>query len=300
MYSMFSQRGSALRVFQNFKFKKYRVNKKGQIWRCTFNSCCVTFLTDLEGNVILEEPTREHSHVEVENLGRQFLANSVKRKALDDISIRPRKLVRTGIKEARQISEGNLSKLDLNSACRSVYRCRRSKYPAIPTCIKDVHEVLGKMNLVCEGKNLLLVNDEINHIIVFGTDTNLRFLCKRKTILMDGTFKYCTMHFYQLFTIHSVENDHYIPLLFCLLSNKEAATYTILLKHLVRLCDDIDEFFYPETVVVDYEEAIHKALLCTWPLIKINGCRFHLGQAWWRMIQKLGNKLQHNYIILVV
>ncbi|XP_064462771.1 uncharacterized protein LOC135373613 [Ornithodoros turicata] len=46
--------------------------------------------------------------------------------------------------------------------------------------------------------------------------------------------------------------------------------------------------FEPTTVVVDFETAIHNAVRPSWPNANIVGCRFHLGQAWWRKIQKLG------------
>jgi len=36
------------------------------------------------------------------------------------------------------------------------------------------------------------------------------------------------------------------------------------------------------------EQAIHAAVKSAWPATAIEGCRFHLGQAWFRIIQELG------------
>jgi len=39
---------------------------------------------------------------------------------------------------------------------------------------------------------------------------------------------------------------------------------------------------------VDFEIAINTAITNVWPTIEIKGCRFQLGQSWWRKIQELG------------
>lgn len=296
MYSMFSQRGSELRVLNNFKFKKHRKTKTGQVWRCTHSHCYVTFLTDFDGQEILENPSQNHTHTEETKLNRQYLANSVKRKAEDDNDLRPRKLVRKEVITLPEKVADNLSKADLQNARRSVCRSRRSKYPAMPKCMAEVHKALNHLDLVCKEENFLLVNDLQNHIIVFGTATNLRYLCTRTKILMDGTFEFCTAHFKQLFTIHGVENSNYVPLLFCLLPTKHADTYKILFRHLVRLCSEIDAVFFPTTVVVDFETGIHQAVRMVWPTVNIINCRFHLGQSWYRKIQNLGKKCKYDQI----
>jgi len=36
------------------------------------------------------------------------------------------------------------------------------------------------------------------------------------------------------------------------------------------------------------ELGIHVAIFEVWPLAQLKGCRFHLGQSWWRKIQQLG------------
>lgn len=285
---MYSQRGAEMRVLNSYKYKKAHVTANGQTWRCSHNSCNVSFLTNFEGTTILEEPSGLHTHSEEAKLSRQFLANSVKRKATEDNSKRPKKMVYTEVKELPTDIADNLKRTDLENAARSVIRKRRAKHAAMPRCMKDVQEALQKMDLICRQENFLLVNDVQNHIVIFGTKTNLRYLCKRMKIFMDGTFEYCAAHFKQLFTIHSVENDNYVPLLFCLLPNKESRSYKVALDHVIRLCLDINETFYPETVVVDFELGIHEALRSTWRTVIINGCRFHLAQSWWRKIQELG------------
>jgi len=44
----------------------------------------------------------------------------------------------------------------------------------------------------------------------------------------------------------------------------------------------------------DFEKAIHSAALFVWPSVELKGCRFHLGQSWWRKIQALGLSNEYN------
>ena len=63
-----------------------------------------------------------------------------------------------------------------------------------------------------------MVNDQENGIIVFTCNSNLTCLCNDiSDIFVDGTFKYCTKFFHQLYIIHGCKNGHYVPLVFALL-----------------------------------------------------------------------------------
>jgi len=38
----------------------------------------------------------------------------------------------------------------------------------------------------------------------------------------------------------------------------------------------------------DFEKPIHNAARHIWPSIEVKGCKFHLGQSWYRKIEQLG------------
>lgn len=133
-----------------------------------------------------------------------------------------------------------------------------------------------------------MFNDSLNNLIIFSCKENLSFLCGSETIYADGTFNYCTKFFTQLFTVHGFQNGHYIPLVFCLLKDKQSKTYELCFLTLVNLCKSVNLIFKPKAVIIDFEKAIHTAATNVWDNAQIVGCRFHLGQAWWRKIQELG------------
>lgn len=47
----------------------------------------------------------------------------------------------------------------------------------------------------------------------------------RFSAYLDENFRYCWKYFTQLFTLHLDSNDHYVPLVFCVLPNKYNETY---------------------------------------------------------------------------
>lgn len=87
---------------------------------------------------------------------------------------------------------------------------------------------------------------------------------------MNRTFEYCTKYFKQLFTIYGVKNGNYVPLIHCVLPNKETKTYKIIRRHLIKLCADINDNFYSTKVVVDFEKGIHQSLRSVRPLVGID------------------------------
>lgn len=175
-------------------------------------------------NTILESHLN-HNHEKDEHniMVRQVIRNSVKRKAQDDVCERPLKLI---YNELKTTNTDTLNKTDMNCFRKSIYLARRSQLPTRPANIQNVHEVLDSLEIkTYDNEPFLMVNDHKLNIIMFSCEKNLNTLCSLKTMYVDGTFKYCTKFFVQLFTIHGLSNGHYIPLVFFLLNNKECETY---------------------------------------------------------------------------
>lgn len=81
---------------------------------------------------------------------------------------------------------------------------------------------------------------------------------------------------------------YYIPLVFCLLPNKQQCTYEHLFEILQKKCHILGFNLNPEIIVADFELSIHNAVRTMFPNARMSGCRFHLAQAWFRKIQNLG------------
>lgn len=145
-----------------------------------------------------------------------------------------------------------------------------------------------------KGEDFLLVNSNETNILGFSAICNLQPFCSLNLLFVDGTFKSCPKLYYQLFTIHGVVKNNYVPLVYFLLLSKTTNCYTAAFQHLIEEeCIKNDMLFNLVRMYIDFEKAIHAAANTVRHSIKVKGCRFHLGQSWRRKIQQLG--LSTNY-----
>lgn len=248
-------------------------------WTCTKRKC-KSFLKINNLNNI-EECNLEHNHEkDSENiLDRQALSNNLKRKAQENLE-RPTKLICQEL-----LVNGDIEQLTAHDVFRvrqNIHASRSSKLPKLPKTLTELHEALDNYDVITNrGENFKFINDCETNIVIFTCSHNLEILRKMKIVFVDGTFKSCPKLFYQLFTIHGVKDNNYFPLVFFLLPNKNSTTY-------IQAFRFIEHHRRPEIIFADFEKAIHLAVSEVWPQSKLRGCRFHLGQAWWRKIQSLG------------
>lgn len=293
LFEMASQRGKTLLVYKSFKFKQHnRKLASGETkWRCIKNGCRA-YIHTVGGSTdrVITSKSEDHGHEaeEINVLQRQLLSSASKRKAEDDISEKPSKIIRKELGE--QSANGScLTTSDLHCVRKNIYYARRKLFPALPKSVSDVHAALRNLNpKTNRNEDFLLINDAVENLVIFSCHNNLKYLCDSSIVYMDGTFSYCTKFFKQLFTLHGYFNGHYIPLVFCLLKDKSQKTYELCFLKIKYLCNSYNIHFSPAEIVVDFEVSIHNAIYQVWGDIKITGCRFHLSQAWYRQIQKLG------------
>src|SRR5699024_3436996 len=201
------------------------------------------------------------------------------------------KLINREIEKVYPTSINSLDVQDYNNIRRCIYTERRNVLLTnTPKNVNEVHAIISKLVIETSLKeNFVLDNNSLTNIIIFSCNTNITFLAKCDTIFLDGTFNYATKYFCQFFTIHGVQNGHYIPLVFSLLPNKHYSSYLYILNFLTNHCQNLGIMFKPTNVVIDFEESIHKAVREAWSdEISIIGCRFHLAQAWMRKVKQLG------------
>lgn len=280
---MLSKRGSTLRVVNGYKFRLHKL-LAGNVerWVCTAKKCTAFMKIDA-GNIVEEKYDHNHAADGASSLMRQKVANSCKRKATEELFDRPSKIMRKEIdKDALEV----LTERDLAQIRKSIHSARAKVRPPLPSTLEELHETLRQYELKTKlDEVFLLVNDDECHVIMFSTSKNLKFLKSCDAVLMDGTFDSCPSLFSQLFTVHGRKRDTYVPLAFFLLPSKTTDIYKIALGKLKTF---LPPAFAPAKVNVDFEQAIHTALTHVWPSTRIEGCRFHLSQAWFRKIQTLG------------
>jgi hypothetical protein len=89
-------------------------------------------------------------------LNRQILNNSVKRKAMEDFSERPRKLIH---KELQNQYVNTLTYKDTRDISRNMHTARSSQLLPLPTDIKESQEALSAVQVQTSSKEQFLLND---------------------------------------------------------------------------------------------------------------------------------------------
>jgi len=286
-----SIRGKPLLVLNSYKFSIGSVNKKNNStrWRCIQRDCNAKVFTE---NKIVVHDHREnvlhnHNPYDRNTISRQIVSSACKRKAVGAPSVRPKTIILKEVGE--NIESVQFTTANIKRIRKNVYEARRKVLPACPTSLEEVHLSLEKMHLKTkQGEPFLLVNDKENNIIIFSCTSNILFLKEIETLYMDGTFKYSARFFTQMFTIHGLKNENYIPLFFCLLPIKTTGTYSHTFRLILQKYTSLGVTLLPQYVTIDFEKAIINAVYEIWPQTQIIRCRFHLTQAWYRQIQKVG------------
>jgi hypothetical protein len=251
-------------------------------WRCSkYPNCKATMKTNPGHNLVVMQA--EHAcEVSDHQVERHKLRVACKQKAEGDMHAIPSKIIKT---EIRTLADNNLRYEDITAVRRSIYRKRFSTLGSIPKSKLETHEALeAKPPTTANEASMLLENDVEAGIIIFATRDTLDSLETFDFILADGTFKSAPKYFGQLYSIHGYRNGWYIPLIFCVLSDKSRATYDRMWQLIKHHCPHL----HPTEMSMDFEKAAMLAAEAAFPNIQIRGCRFHLGQAWWRRIQDLG------------
>lgn len=258
-------------------------------WRCIKKDCTARVYTvgDIEKIITRSEGVHKHLAFTNQQFERQIISASVKRKAIDNLTERPSKLFQAA---AMEFQTENIQRRDINNIKRSVHRVRSKCWPAkLPRTIDDVFNTMDQVDTkTSRGENFLMLNSREEKMIIFSCATNIRFLCSCNSIYMDGTFRYAAKFFQQLYTLHGLKNNRYVPLVFCLIINKTKQTYTKMLRCICDISVSFNVHFHPTNIVVDYETSMHQAIKVVFPTAQVIGCRFHIAQNWSRKLQQLG------------
>lgn len=185
---------------------------------------------------------------------------------------------------------------DISNYRQHIYRKRRKVLPVLPKSYDEaISQLISQETILTFKKEqFLYIND--NKVVSLTCKTNLKTLCDNsELILADGTFRYCPRYFYQLYTIHIYKNGLYLPLAYYFLTGKTTNDYIEMWQSLINLCNSNNLVFEPKSIRVDFEKSAHLAIQHCFPLCDIYGCRFHLGQAWYRKLNQDFPALRNEY-----
>lgn len=229
-----SEKGRNLFLIEGFKFCFHKtLANEVERWMC-YKKTCKSFLKINKQQEVLEGPTaHNHEKMDENQIVRNNLSHSLKRKASEDICAKPSKLIHLALKDADIES---LTKTDLLRIKRNMHNAKSFKRK-LPKSVEETLSTVASLEVKTNSdENFVFVNDSRNKMLGFSCKRNLEVLCRATNVYVDGTFKSCPKYFYQIFTFHALQQDSYVPLVFFLLCDKTAETYIKCFKYVVVEC----------------------------------------------------------------
>jgi len=135
-----SKRGKPLLVLNNYKFCIGSINKStgSTRWRCITKYCKAKVYT--ENNALVHDDCEYLIHIHEPYIrpiiSRQIVNNICKRKAVDDTSNKPNKIILKEIGENVEASQ--FTTTDIKRLRKNIYEARRKVLPAKPTNLQEV------------------------------------------------------------------------------------------------------------------------------------------------------------------
>ena len=262
--------------FEDFIYSNVRSNSKYRYLRCILYrklKCKGFGKIDLYSNQFI--PTQDHNHD----------TDAYKTQQID---------LRNKLKRAAETSSDRLRDI-FNDTCRNHQeaasisyrntRCIMSKrrmlqIPGMPKTAVEFSQLLVYSRYSYMHKATVCVDNSVGTIFVSDKMILVAKSCKR--ICFDGTFYTVPKIFYQLFTIFCIQDEHTIPIIHVLMTNKSEELYKACINRVV----EIIPCFKPDVAVSDFEIAPRNAFQSQFPHIHITGCLFHYTQAIWNGVRK--------------
>ncbi|KAF0709194.1 MULE domain-containing protein [Aphis craccivora] len=122
-----------------------------------------------------ESHVADHSTIDRCLIDRQIINLACKRKAVEDVSMRPKIII---LREIEQSSCTTISVKDVDCVRKNMYESQRKILLANPTSIQSVHDSLRNMNILkMQSEPFLLLNDDSKNVLIF-------FICKKFKLFM--------------------------------------------------------------------------------------------------------------------
>ena len=280
-----TSKGKPAALLDDHLFRLMSESKSSRTWRCTQKDCKVRFTTSLNSTDILHGMTSDcHGKAEDSvSLKKLQLRQSCKRKAEDDLTERPRKIIVT---EGQSMETDGLNQRDIDNVRKAMWRQNRKHQPKLPISRMDPLRAISELET---RQDVKIVTDEETQIACVYSPSAMVYLHRSQDMFGDGTFKSCPKHFEQLYTIITFADGMYVPVAFFLLPGSSKEVYQNMFKLLYSLHFEVRGSCLEGKILhLDFEQAAHAAAKLSLPGLALKGCLFHLKQSWWKKIQKVG------------
>ena len=236
------------------------------VFKCSVSKCNAICKTTPLHDVISVTNPCDHNHAKH---ATKWVRDSLRDKVLDLARNRPNDLPTDIVDDAIEAFDAYFSQTDYETLKRAINRDRPSNRPKLPRDKNQVFEALkeAKGSPDLKGADMIKGIDRASGVAMFYSDRNLALLNGHspKQIFGDGTFKYTSSYFYQMYSFHIYKNGYYIPVCHFLLPNKLGDSYIIVLEMLQKACRGLGFEIDIDMFTVDLEAGMVKAIKILFP-----------------------------------
>lgn len=278
-----TKRGRTGIIAENYTF--YCVDKTATIYKCTEKSCGVraTIVDDMY--VTLSGFHKKHNSDADKKIKRKLLVDNIKRMA-NSSCLNGREIL-SNVRSSFDAYD-NLVVVPTDKYLQQIIRNERKK---VEDNCSDENGIFLKYYLTeNKEKFIQFISMKDEKLIILLNEENKVYLETSNNWICDGTFYACPKEFVQLYVIHVEISGLKYPIAYLFLPFKTYKCYF----HAFSLFSKIINFKNPKTIVIDFEFAAQKALSEIFSTTTIFYCNFHMGQSFFRKIQKFGLSLSYN------
>lgn len=158
-----TKRGNRCLIVENVKFSEANVLKNGHIrFRCTTRPCNAHIIVNANLDKIIQTKHFPHNHAALEDssIKLEIIRTAVKRKGVEDLHSKPKKIISEEIK--KEGVENDVQKSYLKRVRKSLYAVRKQHFPTLSKTQEDTYESCSKsqeiFDVVSEGDT----NDQLH------------------------------------------------------------------------------------------------------------------------------------------
>ena len=155
----------------------------------------------------------------------------------------------------------------------------------------EAHQIPTTLTGIIASRYHLILGNDGDDIVVFGTRASLEILATTPIVQCDGTFSCCPRGYSQLYIFHGLVNNVTYPLMYAIVKGKDQTTHSRLfsLVETIAETNGLTLFHRPVDIVVDFEKAVMNEMVDLVGEGRVHGCYFHFAQSMFRNLGKLTN-----------
>ena len=250
----------------NLQSREFVVRRKGQ--------CKAKVNLHMNGELVGE--INEHTHPPSQDqIEITKIKASIKRESQATHDT-PQQILGAALQNISETAAINLPQI--NNLKRTIHSQRKDNdLPPAPLRREDIPVLPGRYQVTQAGEQFMIFDRGVGdneRILIFVTQQGIHFLSNNSHWFMDGTFKLCPEIFYQIYTIHALNNNQVFPCVFALLPNKNEVTYNVLFREVRNAV--IRQGNEPTDILIDFERAAVNAVTNQMPKLQALKVNFNL------------------------